>query len=102
LDDDHARHIEYGYAVESAHRVAVDRVLITGDASQLAQQQDALARLSPHTRDLSLYTSDSRELAVDKAIPSTEVGLSKEVSSSSFSQAPSMPEIQVEEFGIGL
>lgn len=42
-------------------RVSVDRVLVPGDASQLAQQKEKLARLSPHIRDLALYTSDSNE-----------------------------------------
>jgi len=102
LDADQVRHIEYGYAVETLQRGAADRVLITGDAAQLAQQQERLTRLSLHIRDLTLFTSDRRDLAMEKAISGAELGLSKEASSSSLSQAPSMPEIHVEEFGIGL
>jgi conjugative relaxase-like TrwC/TraI family protein len=104
LDADHALHIEYGYAVEMKQHASVDRVLVTGDASQLAQQQDALARLSPHIRDLALYTSDSRELAVKKAIPDVNNALSQHGLSPANDgvSMPSMPQIDPEEFGIGL
>jgi hypothetical protein len=104
LDKDLAQHIEYGYTVETAQRSAVDRVLITGDASQLAQQQDALTRLSPHIRDLSLYTSDSGDLAVEKAISGVENALSEVGLSPSLGSIPtlSVPEIKLEGFAIGL
>jgi conjugative relaxase-like TrwC/TraI family protein len=104
LDADQARHIEYGYAVGTAQRASVDRVLITGDASQLAQRQEALTHLSPHIRDLAVYTSDSRDLAVEKAIPSVENLLSKDGISPNIDSIPvsSVPEIGVEGFGIGL
>ena len=104
LDADQARHIDYGYAVGTAQRTSVDRVLITGDASQLAQQQEALTLLSPHIRDLAVYTSDSRELAVEKAIPGVENLLSQDTippTIDSISVSP-VPEIGVERFGIGL
>ena len=104
LDADQARHIEYGYAVGTAQRASVDRVLITGDASQLAQQQEALTHLSPHIRDLAVYTSDSRDLAAEKAIPSVENLLSQDGTSPTIDSIPvsSVPEIGVEGFGIGL
>jgi len=104
LDFQLARHIEYGYVVETAQRAAVDRVLVTGDASQLAQQQEALTRLSPHIRDLALYTSDSREFAAERIIPGIETGISSdEISPSAASTStPSVPQIEVEGFGIGL
>ena len=70
---DHARHIDYGYAVETAERATADRVLVTGDASQLAQQQEAFTHLATHTRDLAMYTSDSRELGMEKAVPGAEI-----------------------------
>lgn len=31
---------------------------------------------SPRTRDLALYTSDSRELVTEKAVPGVEIGVS--------------------------
>jgi len=104
LDSDHARHIEYGYAVESVPHASVDRVLIMGDASQLAKQRETLARLSPHIRDLALYASDSRELTVKKAIPGAEVELPQagiSLGTDALSM-PSTPEIEVTGFGIGL
>jgi hypothetical protein len=104
LDSNKALHLEYGYAVETAPRASVDRVLVTGDASQLAQQQDALALLSPHIRDLALYTSDSRELAVEKAIPDVAHALSQHGLSPADDRVPmpSVPQIELEELGIGL
>ena len=104
LNADQARHTEYGYAVASAKGAAVDRVLVTGDASQLAQQQESLTRLSPHIRDLALYTSDSRELGVGKAIPGTENALSQNEMSPSIDSitTPSVPQIELEGLGIGL
>lgn len=104
LDPDHARHIEYGYAVESSRRVSVDRILVTGDASQLAQQQEALTRLSPHIRDLTIYTSDGRELAVEKSIPSVANAFGQDGLSLDRDKipTPSVPKIELEGFGIGL
>jgi conjugative relaxase-like TrwC/TraI family protein len=104
LDYEAARHIEYGYAVETAQRVSADRVLVTGDAPELAQQREALTRLSMHTRDLGLYTSDSRELAVHKATHGAEIaeshnGISPPIDSI---PTPTMPGIEIEEFGRGL
>ena len=104
LNSEMARHIEYGYAVGAPQRAVVDRVLVTGDACQLAQQQEVLTRLSPHTRDFALYTSDSRKLAVEKTIPGTEIaasvtGLSLTVNTLS---PVSTPEAELPGFGIGL
>ncbi|WP_213804963.1 MobF family relaxase [Granulicella sp. dw_53] len=103
LDSHNARHIEYGYAVEMAQRGFVDRVLVTGDASQLAQQQEVLRSFSPHTRDLTIYTSDSRELAVQKAITDLSIVLSPDGPSSAIDSIPasSLPHIELEGFGIG-
>ena len=104
LDPDNARHIEYGYAVDTAHHAAVDRVLVTGDASQLAQQQEAFTRLSPQIRELALYTSDGRELAVQKTVPEAEIGVSRQdgIASTLDIPSPSAPVLPVEELGMGL
>jgi hypothetical protein len=104
LDSEMARHIEYGYAVETAQRAAVNRVLVTADASQLAQQQEALTRLSPHTRDLALYTSDSRELAPEKTVPGVEIAPSVTELSLTLNTPSSVstPEVALPGFGIGL
>ncbi|MGF7183104.1 MobF family relaxase [Tunturiibacter psychrotolerans] len=104
LDYEAARHIEYGYAVETAERTSADRVLVTGDAPELAQQREALTRLSMHTRDLGLYTSDSRELAVHKATHGAEIAESHNRISPPIDSIPrpTMPGIEIEEFGRGL
>ena len=60
LDSERARHIDYGYAVGPAHYAGADRVLITGDALQLAQEEKMFAHLSPHTRPGSLYLRQPR------------------------------------------
>ena len=104
LDPDNARHIEYGYAVETVQRVAVDRVLVTGEVSQLTQQQEALTRLSPHIRDLALHTSDSRHLLAEKAVEGLENALSQAAISQSMDQVsqPSLPVRQMDSLGMGL
>ena len=105
LDSERARNIDYGYAVEASHHPAVDRVLITGDARQLAQEKNMFAHLSPQTRDLVLYTSGSRELLGEKAFPNLEVGMSRQdgvAPSLDNLPTPSLPALPVEELGIGL
>jgi hypothetical protein len=77
---------------------------MTGDASQLAQQQEAFTRLSPQIRDLGLYTSDGRELAVEKTVPEAEIGVSRQdgIVSTLDIPSPSAPVLPVEELGMGL
>ncbi|HEX4023064.1 MAG TPA: ATP-binding domain-containing protein, partial [Acidobacteriaceae bacterium] len=104
LDCDEARHIEYGYVVGTAQHVSVDRILVTGGAQQLARQREVLTHLSPHIRDLALYTSDSSAFAMEKTASGAEIGatlggLLPKVSSTA---GPSSPEINLEEFGISL
>lgn len=103
LEPQMARHIEHGYVVETAQRAAADRVLVTGHASRLAQQQEALMRLSPQIRDLTLFTSDSRELSLEKALLGAEIALPVEGLSSSGGnvQSTSVTDIALEGFGIG-
>jgi plastocyanin len=70
LDAETARHIDYGYAVESAGNITVDRVILTGEAAQLAGLEEDLARLNPTIRELSIYTSNaSQALHVELAQP---------------------------------
>ncbi len=104
LTPDQAQHIDYGYAVQVPPRALVDRVLITGDASQLAEQQEELARLSPHLRNLAVYTSDTRQFAVEKSVPGAEIALSTRGLSSTLDGLPaaSTSEAEVLELGIGM
>ena len=101
LESQMARHIEYGYVVETAQRAPVDRVLVTGEASQLAQQQEALTHLSLHTRDLALYTSDTRALVVDKDIPLVGIAVSQDGTPLAINSipTPAMPQIELQGFG---
>lgn len=101
---DEARHIEYGYAVETAQHMSVDCILVTGDAQQLARQQEVLAHLSPHIRDLALYTSDSSAFAMEKTLSGAEIGaaLGGHLPNSIGTSEPSLPEINFDEFSISL
>jgi hypothetical protein len=98
-----SKHIEYGYAVEAPPSPGMDRVLVSGDASHLAQQEKMFTQLSLHTRDLALYTSPSRDLAVAKVVPRAEVGLGQNsIAPGTISvPIPSGPTIEMEGFGIG-
>ena len=55
LSPNQAQHIDYGYAVDTVPRTGMDRILMTGDAAQLAKQQEVFARLS-RTSATSPYT----------------------------------------------
>ena len=57
LDAETAQHIEYGYTAGSASNLAADRVILTGEATQLAGHENDLARFNPNVRELSVYTS---------------------------------------------
>jgi hypothetical protein len=106
LDPEKARHIDYGYTVETAKHVSADRILLSGESGQLAQQQTALAKLNPNVRDFAIYTSDSTKLLQKDNGIGNEPQLSKEGLSndSSLSNAlePSDPSIEREGYGIGL
>jgi conjugative relaxase-like TrwC/TraI family protein len=93
LDSEQARYIDYGYAVETARQVSADRILVTGNSSQIAEQQEALTHLSPHLRDLAIYTSDDSGLAVQQIASSASMKPST---------IPELPEIELEGMGIGL
>jgi len=93
LDAEQSRYIDYGYAVETARQVSADRILVTGNSIQIAEQQEALTHLSPHLRDLAIYTSDDSGLAVQEIPSSANI---EPIS------VPALPEIELEGFGIGL
>jgi hypothetical protein len=106
LDAETARHIDYGYAVESAGNVAANRVILTGEAAQLAGLEDDLAHLNPSIRELAVYTSDaSQVLQVELAQNSVATeALSKplaEVASPGIAES-SLAETIIEEMGLHL
>jgi conjugative relaxase-like TrwC/TraI family protein len=76
LTPEQAQHVEYGYAIESTKRLAVDRVILSGEAEQITAQREALSQLPAKLHELTVYTSDgyqpaTPQLAVQKefAIP---------------------------------
>ncbi len=103
LNPSQAQRIDYGYAVDIVPRTSIDRILITGDAVQLAEQQEIFARLSPHLRDLAVYTSDSPVRGLGKDVTGAEIAPSLNELSPSLDNlsAPALPEIEVRELGIG-
>jgi conjugative relaxase-like TrwC/TraI family protein len=106
LDAEAARYIDYGYAVESAANLTAHRVILTGEASQLAGLENDLARLNPSIRALSVYTSDaSRALQMELAqSPATAEALSKPLAGDAnlAITESSLAESLVEEIGLHL
>jgi conjugative relaxase-like TrwC/TraI family protein len=106
LDPEKARHIDYGYTVESAQHLNADRILLTGENSQLAEQQTALTKLNPHTREIGIYTSDGTNPLQQVQGIATDVQLAEEGfsinSALSNMPEPTIPEIDFEGFGLGL
>jgi len=106
LDAEAARHIDYGYAVETAASVAADRMILTGEALQLAGLEDDLARLHPNIRELSVYTSHATQaLQVELAqSPNAAELLSTpqpEIANLGVAE-PSLAEAIIEEIGLHL
>jgi hypothetical protein len=106
LDSEKSRHIDYGYTVETAKGVSADRIVLTGESSQLAQQQATLTKLNPTVHDFAIYTSDStnllqRDNSVGKEPELSQEGLSNDASLSNPPE-PSGPSIEFEDYGIGI
>jgi ATP-dependent exoDNAse (exonuclease V) alpha subunit len=106
LNAEAARHIDYAYAVESAGNIAVDRVILTGEAAQLAGLEDDLARLHRDIRELSVYTSGATEALQVGLAQSPAAGelLSErraEVANLGIAK-PSLAEAIIEEIGLHL
>jgi conjugative relaxase-like TrwC/TraI family protein len=106
LDLEAARHIDYGYAVESARNLAADRVILTGEAPQIAGLENDLARLNSGIHELSVYTSGaSQSLQVDLAqSPAAAETLSKSLAETTNLgiAEPSIAEAIIEEIGLHL
>lgn len=58
LTPEQAQHVEYGYAIESTKRLAVDRIILSGEAEQITAQREALSQRSANFHKLTMYTSD--------------------------------------------
>jgi hypothetical protein len=96
LSEEQARMIEYGYAVDRMPRRGIDRLIVTGEAAQLAQHRSDLAQVSGQTRDLSIYTSNDFGLAQEKSLNKTapQVSIDNSVS------LPT-PDISIPGYGLG-
>jgi conjugative relaxase-like TrwC/TraI family protein len=64
LTPEQAQHVEYGYAIKSTKRLAVDRVILSGEAEEITAQRDALSQLPVKLHELTVYTSDGYHSAV--------------------------------------
>jgi conjugative relaxase-like TrwC/TraI family protein len=62
LTPEQARHVEYGYAIESTKRLAVDRAILSGEAEQITAQREALSQLPAKLHELTVYTSDGYQV----------------------------------------
>ena len=106
LDPEQARHIDYGYTVERVEHLAADRILLIGESGQLAEQQTALTKLSPHTREIAIYTSDgTRPLEQSVGVAKEMVSGHEEFSiNTDLTNVPEpiLPQIDLEGFGLGL
>ena len=87
LTPEQAQHIEYGYAIESTKRLAVDRVILSGEAEQITAQREALSQLPAKLHELTVYTSDGYQPAAP------ELAMKKEFSLPAVAEM-SKPEIQ--------
>ena len=104
LDSEKARHVEYGYTVETARHLSAARVILTGESTHLAEQQAALTKLNPSTHDLSIYTSDraqllQKESGISNDIAVTQEGLSSDSTLSEVSE-PYAPEVELEGYSL--
>jgi len=100
LTAEQAKHVEYGYAIESTKRLAVDRAILSGEAEQITAQREALSQLPANLHELTVYTSDgyqaaSPELAVLKEFAAPAVA---EISTSKIE----VPSIEFEGYAIEL
>jgi hypothetical protein len=106
LNPEKTRYIDYGYAVGTTKNLSADRVLLTGESGQLADQQAALTKLNPNIREFAIYTSDSTNLLHRNTGIGNETELATEGHSNdsglSSAPEPSSPSIEFEGYGIGL
>jgi hypothetical protein len=91
--------------VEAAKSISAHRILLSGESSQLAQQQAALAKLNPNIHGLTIYMSDSTNLLQRNNDVGNHTELSKEGLSNDLSLSnapePSSPTIEFGGFEIG-
>ena len=98
LTPERVLHVDYGYAIDSIKRLAVDRVILSGEAEQVVQQREALFQLQAKLHELTVYTSDGPQLA------KPELAFRKESTPVSVAQISTQgveaPSIEVEGYAI--
>ena len=99
LDSQQARHVDYGYAVESVTNLSADRVILSGDG-QIMQQREALRGGATRLQELSVYTSQAAAPSKIPASPQLEKAGSS--ASEGIGKAASAVSSVIEGFGIGM
>ena len=69
LSDKESRQIDHGYTADRMPRHSMDRVIVSGEAPQIAQLD--FARLSGQIRDLELYASQDQKPRMEKSAAAT-------------------------------
>ena len=100
LTQEQAQHVEYGYAIESTNRLAVDRIILSGEAEKITEQREALAQCPTKLHVLTVYTSDFYQPAA------RELVVPNEVAAPAIASIPTpeieLPSIEFEGFAIEL
>jgi conjugative relaxase-like TrwC/TraI family protein len=98
LTTEQAQHVEYGYAIESTKRLAVDRVILSGEAEQITAQREALSQLPARLHELTVYTSNGYQPAA------AELSVLKEFAVPAVAKIPTpkieLPSIDIEGYAI--
>jgi hypothetical protein len=93
LTPEQAQHVDYGYAIESTKGLAVDRVILSGEAEQINAQREALSQLPANLHELTVYTSDGYQP------DAPEFTVQKEFAAPAVAKMPT-PELEVEGYAI--
>jgi len=72
LTPEQAQHVEYGYAIESTKRLAVDRVILSGEAKDITALREGMAQLPTKLHELTVYTSDGYQPAAPELVVQKE------------------------------
>jgi len=86
LPPEQAQHVEYGYAIELTKRLAVDRVILSGEAEDITALREGMDKFPTKLHELTVYTSDAYRRAA------SELVVQKEFAGLAVAEIP-MPEI---------
>ncbi len=98
LTPEQAQHVKYGYAIESTKRLAVDRVILSGEAEQITAQRETLSQLPAKLHEITVFTSEGYQPAA------SEIAMQKEfvrpVATKTLIPEIEAPSIEVEGYAI--